>query len=299
MKTVVAVFGATGAQGFPVVKRARLRGLEVRAVARNAEAVRARFGDEVQAAAADLADVDAIAVALNGVQAAFFHLPIARSPDEPARFLSNFLRAAQQVRLPQLVFTTSGSAGARYRRAVLIDGNTQAAKAVLAGPVPAVVLQPTLYLENLQVPLFVPLLHQGGILDYPPLLPQQKLSWTSHWDQAEIAVAALQRPDLAGRSFEIASVAAVTGGELAQHLEVWTGKAVVYRPLTPAQFGARVAEALANPGVAALLAELYEALQALGPAGMQIETEALERTFDVKLQTVAQRIGSWAAAQPR
>jgi uncharacterized protein YbjT (DUF2867 family) len=74
----VLVFGATGAQGSPVARQLIEKGIAVRAVSRDMEKVRAFYGDAVEAANADLSDLDSLRKAFEGVDAAFLHLPFRR-----------------------------------------------------------------------------------------------------------------------------------------------------------------------------------------------------------------------------
>lgn len=207
--------------------------------------------------------------------------------------MQNLFSAAHKAALPLLVYSTTGTAGSRYPSATLIDGNTAAMETVLSSGIPAIVLHPTLYLENLLVDLFVPTLKTDGILDYPALPARQTVSWTSHEDQALIAAAALSRPDLAGRSFEIASRNAVTGEEMAVLLEDWAGTAVTYAPTSPKDFGDRIAAIFQNPATGSLLTELYTALSSMDIGTMRVDTQTLEDTFDVSLGSVQERISSW------
>jgi NAD(P)H dehydrogenase (quinone) len=107
----VAIFGATGAQGKPVADKAITMGMKVRALSRSGEF------------AVDLSQQSSIELALNGVDAAFLHLPMPQSPEQPVRFLTNFIAAAHAVKLAHLVFSTSGYAGEGLRSSPIIDGN--------------------------------------------------------------------------------------------------------------------------------------------------------------------------------
>ncbi len=289
----VAIFGSTGAQGGAVVEAALEAGLAVRAVARSEAKIMDRFGDRVEACAADLLNADDVAKAMTGVDAAFVHPPIPTDPSHPEQFIANIIAGAHRAKLPLLVFSTSGSTGDRYEQVPMIAGNTAMANAIRTCGVPAIVLMPTIYLENLQVPLFVPELMSKGVLDYPPLQPSQKLSWTSHKDQALIATAAFGRPDLAGQAYEIASETAVTGPELAALLQEALGKPVAFGPVTPDAFGQRVADALGAPPVAAALSSLYQAIGKLSDDGAVIDVKPVEAAFKIKLKSVAERIGEW------
>ena len=295
MTKEVAVFGATGAQGAPVVEEALKAGLSVRAIARNAAAVAARHPD-AQPVAATFDDPDALVAALSGVDAAFVHLPAPTDPEAPQRWLGNLMAAAHQAELPLLVYTTSGSAGERYPASIMNQGYMAARDAVLNSGIPAIVLQPTIYLENLQIPGFMPDLADKGLVNYPPLRPEQRVSWTSHRDQAIVAAAALQRPDLAGQAFEIASPGPLLGAELAEALSGWIDRSASFRPSTPEAFGARVEEALQVPGMGFVLNDFYSALLQMEAEAMVIDTAAVEATFDVKLRSAKEHIATWDKA---
>lgn len=297
MNQTVAIFGATGAQGAPVVSEALKNGLKVRAVARNLAKIR-NLHPEAEAFAASLDDEEALVGALRGVDAAFLHLPMPTSQDDTANWMKSFLAAAHRVSLPLLVYTTSGSSGERYPSSFIIENATKGMQTVLSSGVPAIVLQPTLYLENLQVGVFLPNLQDKGVLDYPPLPSSQKVSWTSHSDQARVAVAAFKRPDLAGRAFEIGTPDAVTGTELALQLSKWVGTSLRFLPASPEEFGQRVGEVLGSPATAFALTDLYGALSKMEDGALVIDTKEVEDIFGVTLTSLSEHIRSWPALTP-
>lgn len=292
MTNTVAIFGATGAQGAPVVTEALAKGLNVRAVARDADKAAATHPG-AEGFAAVLTDEDAIAAALDGVDAAFLHLPMPSGPDDAQNWMKAFVGAAHRVKLPLLVYVTGGPTGERFPSSVVVDGGTAGVNALLGCGIPTIVLQSAIYLENLLPPFFVPRLREEGVLDYPPAPETLRFQWTSHLDQARIAVAALQRPDLAGKAYEIGSPDALTGSELAELVADWIGRDVRFEPATPEAFGAHVGNVLNNPGVAFALTDLYGAVAKLDGDAMTVDTRAIEKTFDVKLTSVADHIASW------
>uniref|UniRef100_UPI00260505ED NAD(P)H-binding protein n=1 Tax=uncultured Tateyamaria sp. TaxID=455651 RepID=UPI00260505ED len=143
----VAIFGATGAQGAPVVKEALSKGHTVRAVARDAAKIAALHPNAV-AVAADLSDEDAVAEALRGVDAAFLHFPMPSGPDDSQNWAAAFFAAAHKVNLPLLVYVTGGPSGDRFPSSAIVDGTTQGMTAVLGSGIPSIVLQSAVYLEN-------------------------------------------------------------------------------------------------------------------------------------------------------
>lgn len=292
-KKTVAIFGASGAQGAPVAAQALQAGYEVRAIARNADKVK-ELHPNATAISADLADEAALISALTDVDAAFLHFPRPEGPDDSQNWASAFFSAAHRVKLPLLVFVTGGPSGERFPSSVIVDATTQGMNAVLNSGIPSIVLQSAVYLENLQPDLFLPKLRSEGILDYPPTPHNLKVQWTSHLDQAKLAVATLSRPDLAGQSFEIGTPNALTGDELALHIAQWLGRDVRFDPMTPDAFGARVGEAFNSPGAAFALGDLYGSVAKLSGDEMAVNTNSLEELFDVKLTSVADHIRAWS-----
>ncbi len=293
MTKKVTIFGSTGAQGAPVVREALAKGMITRAVARDATKIE-KMHPDAQPFAATLDDEDAIAKALDGVDAAFIHLPMPLGPDDARNWLKTIIAAAHNVSLPLMVYTTSGPSGSRYAPSVVVNGGTSGMQAVLGCGIPSIVLQPAIYLENLQPEFFLPKLRPKGILDYPPMPATTKVQWISHIDQARIAVAALARPDLAGNSYEIGTPDALTGPELAEHVAGWVGRSVKFKPMTPVEFGHRVGDAIGSPGAAFSLSDLYGSLEKLNDNEMVVDTKALEQTFDVTLTPVAEHLSNWA-----
>jgi uncharacterized protein YbjT (DUF2867 family) len=173
MSQPFVIFGAAGARGRAVVQAATRRGMPVRAVARSAEnlaKLAASLGSvtatlqttTLETATADFDDIASLRHVLRNAAAAFAHLPIAQGPTQPPRWLANLLQAASDCQLPWLEFSSSGPAAAHWRASPLIDVARATTQRVLSGAVPATALRPTLYLENLAVPVFVPRLADKG-----------------------------------------------------------------------------------------------------------------------------------------
>jgi NAD(P)H dehydrogenase (quinone) len=285
------IFSAASAQAFAVAQTAINQGISVKAVLRPGK--KSSLTGPHELAQADLTDVDSLVSAMVGVRAAFFHLPIPAGPGQSTLHLRNFLTAAKLAELPLLIFSSSSFADDSFSSTPLIDGNKYAVKQVLESGVPAVVLKPGLYLENLLVPFFVPSLEQG-VLDYPPMNKDQPMSWTSHWDQALLAVAALSNSQLIGNAYNIASSQPVTPLELAAILGKHRGNSLLqFRQIKPEQFAERVGRALNNPSLDFLLADLYRSINQEAAANLIVDTDRLQKMFDVKLLSVSERIRDW------
>ena len=294
MSKQIAVFNANAAQAAPVATIAAAQGLKVRATVRDAEKANAQNKKEnLTYKSADLLEKSQIADALNDVDAAFFHMPVPTDPTHPAIWLSNFIEAAHETNLPLLIFSTSGPAGSDFPSTPMIDGTSAVAAAFANSGLNVITLQPAIYLENLFVPPFVPRLHSEGVLDYPPVPKDFKVPFVSHIDQAKIAVAAMQRPDLAGKYFKIASKDPIDGDVLAEAVAKWIGRPVKFDPLSPDQFGTHIGQLFGNAEVGTGLAGLYKSLLSAEKSTIHIDTSELEKIFDVELSTVEEHIASW------
>ncbi len=283
----VLVFGATGAQGSPVARQLLEQGIAVRAVSRDDQKVRELYGERVEIALADLSDLDSLRLAFEGVDAAFLHLPVVGGDvrQMPAQ-LANALRAAKEMNLPRLVFTTSGSTMDNLPPVAMVEGNRAAARAVLTSGVPSVVLRPTIYLENL-LHFALGEMKEHGVLSYPPLSPDRKVSWTALGDQATIAIAAMTAEKAVGKSFDIASPEPVTGVELSELISRKLNREVRYAPLSPEQFGENMSQ-FAGAEAGSAISEMYGAVDGLSPDGAIINLDVLLAVLPVKLTPVSE-----------
>lgn len=289
----VTIFGATGQQGAAVVKEALKKKYTVKAVARGKGKIDEMYGDAVESFEADFNDAQSLKEAFDGQDAAFVHLPNPSSMSQPPIWIKNLLEVLNETSLSLLVFTTSGPTGKRYPQKPSIVGNWHLAQMVLKSKVPTIVLMPTLYLENLKIPVIVPKLKSEGILDYPASRKDKKIMWTSHDDQAKIAVAAFSKPELAGRTFEVATPNPITGVQLAKILTSYVGKPIEFVETTANDFAERVGVAFPDDELAKVMAGTYQAIEELGKEEMIIDTDSLEKIFEVKLNSVEEHIALW------
>src|SRR5690625_518230 len=232
------VFGATGTQGHPVVEEALAAGRGVRAAARDVAAARARLTASAELVRADLLDAVSVTEAMAGCQAVFFHLNHMPDTGEAQQTVDNVLTAARTHGLERVVVTTSGYCGSAMPSSTFVDAARRLVAQVLSSEVPAVVLQPTLYLANLVWSHIITEIRDFGRLRYPPLPAERRLSWTSTEDQGRIAVACLQA-DVAGEAIDIASPEAVTGPELCRYLARVYGREVHFAPQSVEAFADR------------------------------------------------------------
>lgn len=273
------IHGATGAQGAPVVAALTAAGKPVTAVTRKEHAVvdGARVVSAAYSSAADLTDV------YRGASGVFVHLPVTAEEDRRL-FADNILTAVRAARPDRVVFSTSGFP---------IDPAIGGAAATLASGVAEAgvshaVIAPELYLENLLMPYVLDSVRDRGVLPYP-VRADFPVSWASHLDIADAALALFDRPDVTG-VVSVGQYPAITGPDLAEAFGARLGRDVVFESITPEEFRSSVAP-LIGEGPAADIAGAYQAMSAMPGRTITPETSA-QKLLGVTPRTTSQ----WLAA---
>jgi uncharacterized protein YbjT (DUF2867 family) len=274
---LVLVAGATGRLG-GIVEVLLERGHAVRALTRElgshrAAALRDAGADTV---AGDYEDVDSLVRGAAGVDALFATGTAHRAgPEGERRHGANVARAASAARVPHVVYV-SGQGASQDSPLPLYRAKAAVEADIRAIGVPATILAPVYFAENLFNPWNLPALRAGVFPSPVPVeLPLQQVAVG---DVVRFAALALERPEtFAGRRLALASDE-VTAAQAAAAVARVTG-----RPLDPRQVPV---EQLAPP-----LAALFGWL-ARHPGGADVE--ALRRDHP---EVGWQRYAEWAAAQ--
>ncbi|MCF2528876.1 NmrA family NAD(P)-binding protein [Yinghuangia soli] len=295
------VFGASGAQGGAVVRHLLSQGAEIRGFGRKARRG-ADFGLGAGAASythvsGDLEDAVAVKAAFAGVTHASVVLPMVYVPSQVARYVRNIIDGAAAAGVERLVFNTANRVPGTSTGIGAFETRRSAAEALLASPVPTVVLRPPLYLENLCAPWVAAQIVGGGgsrpsgVLRYP-LPADVPVAWLGHGDLAAATVAALTRDGLAGRTIDLGGPDTVTGRELAAALGAELGHEVAYEAQDPSEFEAALAPVLGDAAAAEVAATYRWAARDAGL--FAADAGALRESLGVRLTPLR----SWIAAQP-
>lgn len=270
------IHGATGAQGAPVVAALAATGKSVTALTRNPDAV-VHGAQRVVAAsyssAADLTD------AYRGAKGVFVHLPVASEEDRQT-YAHNILTAVGEARPNRVVFSTSG-----FPTDPAIGGAAATLAAGLADSgVSHAVIAPELYLENLLMPHVVGPVRERGVLPCP-IRADFPVSWASHLDIADAAVALLDRTDVTG-VVSVGQYPAITGPDLAEAFGARLGRDVVFDQITPEEFRTSMAP-LIGESAATDIAGAYQAMSAMSGRSIAPETSA-QKLLGVTPRTTSQ-----------
>lgn len=240
--TTVAVTAATGAQGAAIAAACRTAGHAVRPLTRRAQQAEA-LG--IEARVADPADPMSLVAALRGVDVLVLTSPVDHRPGARQRLAAAWTEAAAAAGLRRVVLNTAGRIPDALDRPVT-QALREVRRAVFAGPVPAVVLQPTVFLDNLATPWAAPALVGQGVLHYPAPA-DAPIAWISHASLGACCAAAATTAGLDGVVLDVGGPEDLTGEALAAVLADALGRPVRYARTPPAQFAAALDAAFGAP----------------------------------------------------
>lgn len=281
--TRVLVYGGTGAQGRPIVERLIADGFAVRVATRSTDD-RAGLPSGVETATADFDVADSLLAANRSCQKVVLLLPLIFDVPQAERWTANAVAAAKQAGVDLLVFDASAPAPPEICGVPAIDIRVRAEAIVRGGDVPAIVLRPTIYLDNLTAPWSVPAIAANHVVAYP--LPSQvKVSWTT-WDNvAGFVSAALRRPDLSGGTYDIGGAEALDGPALAAAFSRALGVEHDYAEIPLAGFEQGLNAAFGAP-VGTEIARLYRWFAGAGRDRIAADVSVAAETFDVSPEPV-------------
>jgi uncharacterized protein YbjT (DUF2867 family) len=252
----VLVYGATGAQAATVPAHLLAAGHQPHVFTRSAAKASVPPGAVV--VEGDLADAARLRAVSAGMDAVSLLLPFFAPPAEALRYGRQAIDAARAAGVRLLVWNASGFIPAEPTGNPAIDLRLELRDYLQRSGLPHVIVQPSVYLENLLGPWTAPYVAQQDQVAYP-VPPDMPVSWIAAADVSALVAAALARPELAGRSWRVSGLANPDGAALAQAFSEGLGRPVAYYAMPPRDFGAVLDEAF-GPGAGAAAASEYQRL---------------------------------------
>jgi NAD(P)H dehydrogenase (quinone) len=230
----ILVFGANGAQARPVAEQLAARGYRVTAMVRDGAKAASLAHAGIRVVIGDMDDADAVAKAMNGQDGVFMLVSFAQGRTEQARTI---IEAAKAHGVGRIVWNATGSILPVDIGNPAIDMRRAILAALEQSGVPFVALQPTIYMENLLMPVVAEEVAHRDSLPYP--LPDAvKCQWISHADAAAFVVAAFERKTRENLVIDICGPERLSGSEIAARFSRALGRPIAYRAMPPAEFGA-------------------------------------------------------------
>jgi uncharacterized protein YbjT (DUF2867 family) len=252
-KKIIAVVGATGAQGGGVARAIlaetefSVRALTRKPDAEKAQALRAAGAEVVPA---DIDDVESITRALKGAYGAFFVTNFWEhfSPEKELQQARNLATAAQRAGVKHVVWSTledtrkdvplsddrMPTLQGKYK-VPHFDAKGEADQYFIAAGVPTTFLRASFYWDNFIHFGSGPKRNEDGALDFILPMGDKELAGVAAEDIGGVAYGILKRPELIGQTIGVAGEH-LTGKQLAEQMSAALGEEVRYRPVTPAVF---------------------------------------------------------------
>ena len=207
-------------------------------------------------------------------------IPQDHRPGAMTGFVDLWVEAAQSRSIERIVLNLGGTPGPAEEHPFFADLHAAHDKVARSG-VPFVVLQPTVYLDNLAAPWARDALADGTIAY--PAVADAPISWLSHRTLGAW-VAAIAGGDADGQTLAIGGPQALTGDELAREIGDELGRTLRYVAIAPSDFAQGMNAAMGEPA-GDRLAAIYERL-ARKTDSMKVDP-SIATDYGVELESAA------------
>ena len=277
---LVLTYGSSGSQGEPVARKLLEAGHKVRAVVRSPERAAALQAWGAEIVQGDLADVESLKAASAGIDAVFLMSPFSASGN-PFELMGNALKAAREASAKLLVFNAGGHPPAAPTGISMLDFRMQLEDFIAGSGIPTIILRPGVYMENFLGPWCLPSIKHRDAVAYPHR-KEMRVSWIASDDLGAFAVAALERPHLAGQHFTLGGPEALDGAAIAAAFSAGLGREITYDGITPEAFGETMAQIM-GPEAGTGISIAYGYSNAQPDDSMAVQMDAVLEQLPVRL----------------
>ena len=253
----VLVYGAGGSQQFPVIKALTDRGAKVLATTNQPEKMDLLTKAGAETVLANMSDRERLVEITKGIDAISFLVPFfLANPLDGYEYAKNAIDAAVKNNVKLLVWNTSGYILPIKIGNPAMDVRIDIADYLKNSGIPNIIIQPSVYAENLLGPWTAPFVKNDDTVTYPT--PEEMpIGWIATKDVAQFVAQAIFSPQLAGQSFQISGVENLTGRQLANKFSIALNKPVQYRQMPPREFG-KILDGLFGEGAGRGAEKMYQ-----------------------------------------
>jgi len=256
----ILVFGATGSQQFNIIGEAKKKGAEVIAVTSAEKSFERLTQAGAEPVLANLADADKMLEITGGIDAIAFMIPVSLpNPFDGLQYAKNVINAAKTNGVKKIVWNTSGWLESQRIGSPVDDVKLDVREYLENSGVAYVIIEPTIYMENMMGPFCAPFIVNEQKLAYPT--PEaMPIGWIASRDVSAFVVEAIYNTALKADVFKISGLENLKGNELALQFSKGVSQEIVYYPQQPKEFGDILKPFVGEAG-AASVAAYYESLQ--------------------------------------
>ncbi|WP_116996925.1 SDR family oxidoreductase [Desertimonas flava] len=237
--STVTVLCASGRPGLAQVRRLVADGHRVRAVTRQTtlhETLR-----DVDVVAADLNDPGSLVAACRGADVVFYTAPAFAERSRRVEHITNVGRAVVDAGVGRLVYNTTSWFPDRPIGVPSMDQGYEMSQAVKSTGAPITIIRPSLFMDNLLTKWVKPYLLEHGEFSYPHA-ETLDVSWICLDDVAAWMIETMSRNDCEGVTLDVGGPETLRPTDVAELLSERLGRPIVYRRITPREFGERMYE---------------------------------------------------------
>lgn len=245
----VVVFGASGVQGAHQVPVLAKAGHDVVAISRNPKPLEID-GKKIRTFSADFTDKAKIAKGIEGADVIFLTLP-STSFNQSGPILQaakDIGEAASEAGIKLIVFNTSMPVPKEPQDIKAQDDRREMKRLLRETGTPVISIEPVVYIDNLLEGWALPPIRDHNTVVYCHK-PDLQVSWICHHDVAQLMMAAMHRPDLAGRDFPVGGPETVRLEQLTEKLSSAWGRKLDYECQTVPDFCDKIAKTMQGRGL--------------------------------------------------
>jgi len=284
----ILVFGATGSQQFNIIAEATKKGAEVIA----ATSAQKSFEKLSQAGAtpilANLSDANKMLEITKGIDAVAFMIPVSLpNPLDGLQYSKNVIDAAKANGVKKIVWNTSGWLESQKIGSPVDDVKLDVQEYLKNSGLDYVIIEPTIYMENMMGPFCAPFITNEKKLAYPT--PEaMPIGWIASRDVSAFVVEAIYNTELKADTFKISGLEALKGNDLALQFSKGVAEKIVYYPQQPKEFGDILKPFVGEAG-ASSVAAYYESLQSATeyPSKFNAQMSEVLEKLPVKMTSLA------------
>lgn len=253
----VLVYGAAGSQQYPVIKALLSKGADVYATTHTETNLNKLSQAGASALLADMSDANRLNEITKGVDAISLLVPFfLANPNDGFDYAKNAIDAALANNVKLLVWNSSGFILPVKIGNPAMDIRIDIANYLKESGLPHIIIQPSVYAENLLGPWTAPYVINDKKVSYPT--PEEMpVGWIATQDVAAFVAEAIFKPELAGANFLVSGIENLRGNELASKFSIGLEEAISYYPMPPKDFG-QILDSLFGAGAGKGAEDMYQ-----------------------------------------
>ncbi|MCU0490123.1 MAG: NmrA family NAD(P)-binding protein [Chloroflexaceae bacterium] len=295
----VLVYGGTGSQSNGIVWNLLERGHQPFVLTRTPEKAEAMRQAGATIVPGDMGDAETLRAASQGMDGVALQIPFfLRNPADAMAYGRNAVAAAKEAGVKIIAWNTSGPTPPARSGNPAVDVRIDLAEELQRSGVPHIIIEPTGYMENFLGPWTAPAVVAEDVLPYPNPA-ETRVGWIASADVAKFIVAALERPQLANRTFQVSGQENLNGSDLAERFSTALGRPISYYAMEPEEFGA-VLDKVFGPGAGEAAAQEYrKARTNPNPPTMYFDMEPVLAQLPIQMTSLTEWVRQHRAAFSR